>query len=332
MRSTWKVKKPFGPIFKFSTILFLVAVALLVGVIVWFNVALAAPSGLDEKKTFVIEKGESPNSIIERLSDENLIKSVVAFRIYMKVSGLDTKIQAGSYELSTSLAVPDLAQLLTKGRFDKKVTLIEGLRKEEAAEILAKEAGINKNEFLSRAKEGYIFPDTYLLPTDVNLDQIFQIIEANFNKRVTEEIVQSARKNGISKEEMIILASIVEREARDNEQRSVIAGILIKRWKVGTSLGADATIQYVLGYSSEEKTWWRKNLTVGDLEINSKYNTRKNLGLPPGPICSPGISSIEAVANPKDTPYQFYLHDQRGVVHYAKTLEEHEQNIQKYLN
>jgi len=286
MRSTWKVKKPFGPIFKSSTILFLVAAASLVGVIIWFNASLAPPSDLDEKKTFVIERGESPNSIIERL----------------------------------------------RGRFDKKLTLIEGLRKEEVAEILEKEASINKKEFLRRAKEGYFFPDTYLVPNNVTLDQLLQIVEDNFNKKVTERTIESARKNGISKEQLLILASIVEREARDNEQRGVIAGILIKRWQSGVSLGADATIQYALGYSSEEKTWWRKNLTVEDLEINSKYNTRKNVGLPPGPICNPGISSIEAVANPKDTPYQFYLHDQKGVVHYAKTLEEHEQNIQRYLN
>src|SRR3989304_8251038 len=121
MRSTWAVKRPFGPIYKSSVFIFLAIVSSLIGIIIWFNVALKAPSNLDEKKTFVIEKGESPNSIIERLSDENLIKSVVAFRIYMKVSGLDVKIQAGSYELSTSLAAPELAQLLTKGRFDKKV-------------------------------------------------------------------------------------------------------------------------------------------------------------------------------------------------------------------
>src|SRR3989304_1773195 len=332
MRSTWKVKKPFGPIFKSSTILFLVAAASLVGVIIWFNASLAPPSDLDEKKTFVIERGESPNSIIERLREGNLIKNVVAFRIYMKVSGLDIKIQAGSYELSTNLAAPDLAELLTKGRFDKKLTLIEGLRKEEVAEILEKESSINKEEFLRRAKEGYIFPDTYLVPNNVTLDQLLQIVEDNFNKKVTERTIESARKNGISKEQLLILASIVEREARDNEQRGVIAGILIKRWQSGVPLGADATIQYALGYRSEEKTWWRKNLTVEDLEINSKYNTRKNVGLPPGPICNPGISSIEAVANPKDTPYQFYLHDQKGVVHYAKTLEEHEQNIPRYLN
>ena len=96
-------------------------------------------------------------------------------------------------------------------------------------------------------------------------------------------------------------------------------------------IGADATIQYALGYSNEEKSWWRKNLTEEDLKINSPYNTRIKTGLPPGPICNPGLASIKAVVNPSNSSYYFYLHDNDGKVHYAKTFEEHQQNIREYL-
>lgn len=332
MRITWTTKKLFRPIYKSLVVIFLAVVAGLVAITVWFERALEAPGTLKAKKTFVIEKGESPSVIVDRLYQERLIKSPVAFRIYLKVSGLDVKIQAGRYEISSNLSASELAHLLTKGRFDKKLTIIEGLRKEEVAEILEKEFGVDKKEFLNKAKEGYVFPDTYLIPNGSSVDEILTIVYQNFNQKVTGQIIDLAKKNGISKEQLIVLASIVEREARDNEQRSVIAGILIKRWKSGTFLGADATVQYALGYSSVDKTWWRKNLTAADLETNSAYNTRKNVGLPPGPICSPGISSIEAVAKPKDTPYLYYLHDKNGIAYYAETLEEHQQNIQKHLN
>ncbi len=131
---------------------------------------------------------------------------------------------------------------------------------------------------------------------------------------------------------MLTLASIVEREARSSEERPVIAGILIKRWQEEMHLAADATIQYALGYSSEEKTWWRKNLTEKDLEVESSFNTRIKVGLPPGPICSPGLASIKAVLKPTKSDYYFYLHDGDGKAHYGKTFQEHQENIAKYLS
>ena len=130
---------------------------------------------------------------------------------------------------------------------------------------------------------------------------------------------------------MIILASIVEREAKHDQDRSVVAGILKKRYQKGWPLEADATIQYALGYDEIEKTWWRKKLSTEDLQIDSSYNTRINPGLPPTPICNPGLAAINAVITPKETSYWYYISDQKNNMHYATTLDAHNQNIEKYL-
>jgi UPF0755 protein len=135
-------------------------------------------------------------------------------------------------------------------------------------------------------------------------------------------------------EEGIILASIVEREGNSDTDRPIIAGVLINRLNEGWALQADATLQYALGeeYQKSAKNWWKQNLTNEDKEVNSAYNTYQNTGLPPAPICNPGLSAITAVANPEYTDNRYYIHDNEGNVHFAETLEQHEQNINTYLN
>ena len=139
------------------------------------------------------------------------------------------------------------------------------------------------------------------------------------------------RSAGMTLERVVILASIVEREGLTDEDRPVIAGILLNRLEIGWPLQADATLQYALGYQAQEKTWWKKVLTDDDKKVKSPYNTYANPGLPPGPISNPGIASIRAVIYPKKTEYMYYLHDPTGAVHYAKTLEEHNANVARYL-
>ena len=147
-------------------------------------------------------------------------------------------------------------------------------------------------------------------------------------------------KSSFSENQVLTLASILEREVKLDEDRPIVAEILLKRLEKGWPLQADATVQYVLGYQTEtgaesgeiEGTWWKKDLTKGDLDVDSAYNTRLVEGLPPGPICNPGIKSIGAVLKPAaPTPYWYYLSDSEGNMHYAVTLEEHEQNTTTYL-
>lgn len=142
---------------------------------------------------------------------------------------------------------------------------------------------------------------------------------------------EDAKMSGLTLDEVITLASIVEREGRTADDRPIIAGILLKRLKADWPLQADATLQYALGYQAREKTWWKKALTNDDKNFRSPYNTYLNPGLPPRPIANPGIESMKAVIYPKDTEYWYYLHDPTGAVHYAATIEEHNANVKTYL-
>jgi UPF0755 protein len=331
MQSTWTEKSQFGPVFKFLISLFLIAVVFIGGLTIWVNWSLAAPSKNSDKKTFVIQNGESVSSFSNRLEEEKLIRNAIMFHLYLKLNNLDRKIQAGSFSLAENLTVRELSKALTEGRLDKLVTFVEGLRKEQVAEILSDNFNINKEKFIADSPEGYLFPDTYLIPLKTDEEKILSIFATNFNKKVTSELLTAAEKKGLDKEQLIILASIVERETRDNEDRPIVAGIFIKRWRESLPLGSDVTVQYALGYSNDEKSWWRENLSAEDLDFSSPYNTRKNAGLPPGPICSPGLSAINAVINSVESPYYFFLLDKNGKTHYAKTYEEHLQNIKQYL-
>ncbi len=331
MKSSWSVKQPFGFLFKLLVTLFIVVIIPAVGITIWTNQALSPVNESKKEKVFVIKKDENPSSFTQRLEDENLIKNAFVFRIYLKLTGLDKEIQAGSFKISANKSVAQIAELLTSGRIDKWVTIVEGLRKEEIAQILADEFGIEKILFTKEAVEGELFPDTYLISVETSTEKVLSIFKSNFDSKFDQKLQDDAKNSSLSKKEVLILASIVERESRNEEERLVIAGIMIKRWKEGISLGADATVQYALGYSTEEDTWWRKILTEQDLQIDSPYNTRKNIGLPPAPICNPSLSSIEAVINPKETAYYYYLHDSDGKVHYAETIGDHQQNIIDFL-
>lgn len=291
---------------------------------------LSALSNDKTKKIFVVQKGERVNSIAERLEKEGFIRSNLAFKIYLKLNGKEKFLQSGDFKLSSSMSVPEISSELSHGVIDKWVTFVEGLRNEEMAQILQKELSILPEEFLVRSEQGYMFPDTYLLPKDADALRVVKILKDNFSKKFTPEFEGVPSKNGLTKDDLVVLASIVEREARDEEQRKIIAGILIKRLKAEIPLEADATVQYALGYQDNEKTWWKKKLDEKDLKLDSPYNTRKHKGLPPKPICNPGLSSIKAVLNPKETPYWYYAHDQKGNIYYAKTLDEHNQNVAKY--
>lgn len=335
MQSQWVSKRkkiwPFGLINTLLIIIFLVLVTIVSSVTFWYKSSLESPGGNTEK-IFIVKKGEGVKGISERLQEEGLIKNALVFRILLFSTKADDKIEAGSFRLNSNQTAEEIANELKKGKLDKWVILVEGLRVEEIAEKLGDEFDIDKKRFLNNAKEGFMFPDTYLIPVNADEKEIASILRNNFDKKVTKEIINQARKNDLSLSQLVTLASIVERETRNDDERPIIAGILLKRLHEGIRLEADATIQYALGYQVEEKVWWKKVLTIDDLEVDSLYNTRKVVGLPPGPISNPGIASIKAVINQQETAYYFYLHDKEGKPHYAKTLDEHNENISKYLN
>lgn len=298
----------------------------------WWTDAMSPVDSADKTpELFVVQKGEGVKSIAFRLAGERLIRSSTGFFVLVKLMGIDDQLEAGDFRLNKSMSAKDIATELTHGTLDVWVTTLEGWRSEEIAQKINKDLDIPETEFLKYQKEGYMFPDTYLLPRDASASAIVKIFRDTFDKKITDQMRIDAQKSGLTFDNVIILASIVEREGRTDSDRPVIAGILLQRLKARWPLQTDATIQYALGYQPLEKTWWKKNLSDSDKKIDSPYNTYRNPGLPPAPIANPGLASIKAVIYPTETGYWYYLHDKNGDVHYAATIEEHNENIAKYL-
>ena len=318
-----KQKNTAGHFLKKFSLIFLLLLVVAAGGFFWWQQALKPLKIEGQPQPFVVKKGESISAIGQRLEKEELISHQLAFKIYVITHNLGSKIQAGYFKISPTQSLADIAQTLTHGSVDAWLTFPEGWRKEEYSQRLAANLeNFDEQEFLRLVKdlEGKLFPDTYLFPKESNPAAVVQILTNNFEKKT---------KDFETSEEELILASIIEREARDDQDRALVAGILKKRWQANWPLQADATVQYAVA-SPRRESWWLP-VKKADLEIDSPYNTYKYKGLPPAPICNPGLVSIKAVLQPQESDYWFYLSDPTGKTHYAKTIEEHQQNIQQYL-
>lgn len=289
----------------------LVLVSLLFGVwLFWKQQLLPTQIGDKTEITFVVFQGEPANTIIKRLKETGLVNSFWVAKLYLQGLGLDQKIRPGSYLVSKSMTMDEIFTSLTSGPKDIWVTIPEGYRREQIAEKF------NKPEILQLTStlEGKLFPDTYLVPVYFSASEIVDLMTKNFDTKV----------GNISKDELI-LASLVERETVTGEEKNIVAGILLKRLKNDWPLQVDATLQYAHGRPGN---WWPKEINT---KLLSAYNTYTHLGLPPTPIGNPGLDSIQAVRNPKMTDFWYYIHDTKGQIHYAKTLSEHNLNVDKYL-
>lgn len=285
---------------------------------------------------FVIRPGQPVAQIAQNLKEAGLVRNALAFRLLVAQMGIGKSIQAGDFRLSAHLSARDIATELTHGAIDVWITFPEGTRVEEMAEIIEAKLKIpendkyqfDKKEFIKNAQEGYMFPDTYLIPKDTTALSVAQRMRETFSQKVDQDLLTSEE---LSADEILTLASLVEREAKTNQERPIIAGILVNRLNAGIALQVDATVQYAKGYDAASDSWWPQVTPEDYSKIKSPYNTYLHLGLPPGPIANPGIESIRAAVNPAETTYLYYLHDSEGKIHYAKTAEEHNQNIRKYL-
>ncbi len=278
--------------------------------------------------SFTVTKGESIRSVANALSSDHLIKSSFVFLLVAKEIDLANKIQAGQYPLSQSLETKEIALLLTKSPDDIWITIPEGFRADEIADMLQQKIPSYQSSWrpLVEAKEGYLFPDSYLISKNATIDMILKELTDTFNKRYATLNINS----NLNQKQIVILASLIEREGKSNTDRPLIASVYMNRLKLGMALQVDATVQYALGYDTTDHTYWKQNLTTSDLQINSSYNTYVNSGLPPGPICNPGLQSLQAAANPASSDYLYYLADNKGVTHFAKTLDKQNANITKY--
>lgn len=311
---------------KLTVVIILLAVIALVG-LVWYKNGFRAPDADNtEKISFVVEPGQTVRSIGKELKDAGLIKDPTVFFIYTRQAGIDTDIQAGSYVLSPSMNLNEIVDALQSGSIDIWVRIPEGARAEEVAEILEQQLPTYDSSWdvILKQNEGRLFPDTYLIAKDATITDVMNTINNNFIARLDSIGLSPDNPN---LERILTIASLIEREAKLPEDRALVAGVIENRLDEGMPLQIDASAQYAVG---KPGNWW-KTPTPNDLKVDSPYNTYANPGLPPGPIASPGLASIEAAANPKSSTYLFYVNDENGKLHFTETFEAHNDNIEKHL-
>lgn len=328
-----KFKTPMKKIVYLPFVIFAIAVIALV----WFFANVSPVSTQANFINFNVPTGANATQIGNTLYKQSLIKNPLAFKVYVQFSGVSNSIQAGDYRLSPSLNLFQIVSTLSKSPLEVRVTIPEGLRREEIAAKFAKSLDQNSSfmtEFLDQSKgmEGSLFPDTYSISNNATPGAIIAKMEANFHTKV-DSLTPS--DTNLSKSQLLVLASLIERETKLGDERPVVAGILLNRLNSGWPLQIDATVQYAVATSKCKTTnlscsWWEP-LGSGDLSINSPFNTYKNVGLPPSPIANPGLTAIKAAYNPEKSGYFYYIHDKEGQIHYASTLEEQDSNINKYL-
>ncbi|MGH2639745.1 MAG: endolytic transglycosylase MltG [Rhabdochlamydiaceae bacterium] len=294
----------------------------------WINGVSPANPGISKTQTFEVSKGEDVRQIANNLKAQGLIKDPIIFYLLVKQKGIGSKLQAGEFQVSPSMSAGKIADVLQLATDDVRITIPEGKRAEEIADMLKSHFPNYQSSWEQKlvANEGYLFPDTYSFNKDADIDTIIQTMKDNFEKKYAG--IPDGKRSKYTKEELVTIASMVEREARYPQDRPLIASVIYNRLDAGMPLQIDATIQYAIGNSSN---WW-PTLTDsgGNIAPTSPYNTYTNTGLPPTPIANPGVAALTAAVNPEQTAYLFYITDPSGHNHYASTTEEHDANIKKY--
>jgi len=298
------------------------------------------------QQSFTVQPGESVSSIADHLQQSGLISDADMFRDYLVYTGLDISIQAGNYDLSPAMSIVDIAHNMQNAT-PTQVTFVvlPGWRMEEiAASLPTSGLNITPDAFLAAAKktrsgfdflsgaastEGFLYPDSYILPRITTADELVEVLVRNFDLHLTSDLRDGFNRQGLSVYQAVTLASIVQREAEHDDEAPMIASVYLNRLKIGMRLEADPTVQYAQGYDSVNQTWWTNPLGADDLKINSAYNTYVIDGLPPTPISNPGLAALRAVAFPAESSYYYFSArcDDSGYHNFAQTFQEQLQNL-----
>jgi UPF0755 protein len=312
-----------------------------------------------EAVTFLVEKGEGAKEVSINLKKEGLIRWKSLFRAYVLIKGISGELKAGGYSLSKSMNIPEIVEKIASGEvIKKKITIIEGwnLRDigwyfENKGEFLAEELfelvgfplidyskttdlplpkdfsqefNFLEDKPKNLALEGYLFPDTYEILPQATLEDIVKKTLTNFDKKLNQDLRGEISSLGKTIFETVTMASLIEKEVKTLEDKKIVSGILWKRLKNNMPLQVDATIAYITAKKTTE-------VSAEETKIDSPYNTYKYRGLPLGPICNPGLESIEAAIYPEDSEFWYYLSTPEGETIFSKTLEEHNAAKAKYL-
>lgn len=307
---------------------------------------------------FSIEVGETAISVAEKLQVMGLIYDAELFGQLLRYNGIDTSLQSGTYELRRNMSMREIGLALYRGYLGQNmVVVLPGWRLEQLAEHLAVTGVMDGRLFLQYAREGeglqhylladrpvgrsyegYLFPGTYYLPDEATPEQLVAQMLDQMASKLPPDLFRLARQQGLTFYQVLILASIVERETAANEERPLVASVYLNRLRPGspeTHLRADPTVQYAMGYQPDTGQWWKSPVQLEEYPlVDSPYNTYLYPGLPPGPIASPSLSSIMAVLQPAESDYLFFVCQRprcEGGIHaFATTYEEHLQNVAVY--
>ena len=311
--------------------------------LLWYDGLLTRP--VDEtggEQTFTIETGELVNSVAAHLQEVGLIRDAEAFRSYLIYTGLDTSIQAGSYKLSPTMSAIDIAHEFQDATSEEvSFVILPGWRMEEIAAALPTSGlSVTADDFLDAARnpmnsydylegaatnEGFLFPDSYVLGRNATATEMVNAFVRNFGLKLLPNFRNGFQQQNLTVYQAVTLASIVEREAVQDEEKPLIASVYLNRLSIGMKLDADPTVQYAYGYDFPGGTWWKNPLDLQDLQFDSPYNTYLYTGLPPTPIANPSLEALQAVAFPAETPYYFFRAkcDGSGFHDFSETFEEH---------
>ena len=316
--------------------IFVLALATLYSV---YRLNLRAPATSGKAVVFEVKSGQTAPMIAANLKTAGLIRDRSAFITYINFHGQRRLLKAGTYSLSPSLSAPDVANILSQGKtLTNRLVVPEGYTIKQI-ETEAAQLGISVTEFEAALNEphdqaflankpatvdleGYLFPDSYTVTSSTTGSQLVNAMLDNYGRKVGPEYAQAFAAEGLTLHQGLTIASVVEREVNNSSDRPIVAQIFLKRYREKQPLGSDVTAVYaaqLLGVPF-------------NVNLDSPYNTRKVVGLPPGPICNPGLSALDAVAHPAITNYSFFLTGKDGKTYFAKTYAEHQQNIIKYLN
>ncbi len=302
-----------------------------------------APKVVDDTPMYIrIPGGMGAGSIAEMLEEKQIVSSRKYFLKRLRQTGKDGEVQSGTYKVHKGMKSDEVIEMIVNGRTAAiRFTIPEGYSLREMAKSLEKEGVCKGADFLKAAKEytglkyvgrsaaienpmeGYLFPDTYEVPPDATAKDIVRLMADTFDERLTDDMRAAANKYGLSIHEFVTLASLVEKEVMDDDDRPKVAQVFLKRLEIEMPIQSCATIQYLLKEPKED-------LTFDDLKIESPYNTYEHPGLPPGPIASPGEKALEAAANPSATKYLYFVADRKGKTYYSETFDEHMEKVEKY--
>lgn len=294
----------------------------------FYDYAIHQPMSVDRDILFLVQKGDSLNKIAKKLKEYGLIKNEYLFIFYSRINKIYPQVKAGEYLFDKNISLVQLSEKLVSGKvYLRKITFPEGLTSKEIHELLKNNEFLNKEEF-AIPSEGSILPETYTFSRG---DSPKKIIKQSQKARddVLEQIWNGRDENLPlnSKEQLLILASIVEKETGIGTERAEVASVFINRLRLGMLLQTDPTVIYAVTGGKEDLN---RPLTRKDLMIDSPYNTYKYAGLPPAPICNPGKDAIFAAAHPANTSYLYFVASGKGGHNFAKSLDEHNDNVRKW--